>query len=80
MRSNPLALLRVLAKREAGILILLSLFLWTISVAVSFPPGAITVEQATQKLEVAVPSFGIFEVSLYSLFRLRSFILHNTYY
>ncbi|KAF2095130.1 hypothetical protein NA57DRAFT_79617 [Rhizodiscina lignyota] len=63
MRSNPLALFRVLAKRKAVILILLSLFLWTISVAVSFPPGAVTVEQATQKSEAAVPSFGIFDLN-----------------
>jgi hypothetical protein len=65
-RSNILALIRVLVKKEAILLTTLSLFILFISVVVSFPPGAITVKQASQALEAAMPSFGHFDVSLSS--------------
>lgn len=64
MRSNPLAMCRALFKLEAGILIMLSLFIMLTSIAVSFPPGAITVKRDTSITNMTVPSYGIFNVSI----------------
>lgn len=68
MRSSVQALFRVIITQKAWILILLSLFLWSITVAVSFQPGAITIEAATKVSTTAIPSFGMFNVSPLNLF------------
>jgi len=78
MRTNVLPLLRVLAKREAGTLVILVLFIWSISIAVSFPAGAVSVEQATRVSNANVLSYGTWSnVSSTDLVRLVPLIFNS---
>lgn len=63
MRSNVLALGRAFGRREAWILVLNALFLWSIPITVSFPPGAITIVQGHEFSGLDVLTFANFDVS-----------------
>ncbi|RDW70353.1 hypothetical protein BP5796_08750 [Coleophoma crateriformis] len=59
IRSNPFLLLRPAATKAAPILTLLALIIWSMQVAISFPPGALTVVTAykTSYKRIEVPTF-----------------------
>jgi beta-lactamase regulating signal transducer with metallopeptidase domain len=73
MRSNLASLFGVILQREAWILVLISILIWAIPIAVSFPPGAITVVPEIHPSLVSngkVPTFAASDVSPISIKRL----------
>lgn len=58
MRSNPLALASLHVMREGTLLFLIAGFMWVVPVAVTFPPGALTIStqpfQSTEFVNMSV--------------------------
>lgn len=71
IRSNPFLLLQPAATKAAPILTLLALVIWVIQVAVSFPPGALTVvpKSKVSHQPVSVPTFNASFVSPTTFFQ-----------
>jgi hypothetical protein len=66
LRSNPLSLFDRTVFRRARPLVMVAIIYWSASIAMSFPPGAITVVSSLRKVPVMnadVPTFNASDVS-----------------
>lgn len=65
LRANPFSLFSRGVLRKAWVLVVVASLLWTVPVAVSFPPGAITVIKSEQNFyrSAFVPTFDPSDVS-----------------
>lgn len=66
LRSNPLSLFDQTVFRSARPLVMIAIIYWSVSIAMSFPPGALTVVSSLQEilvLNAEVPTFNASDVS-----------------
>lgn len=70
MRSDPLSLFNTTVLQKAWPLVLITALLWSIPVAVSFPPGALTIVPSSRSnivTDALVPTFNASDVSQFCL-------------
>lgn len=66
LRSNPLSLFDQTVFRRARPLVMIAVIYWSVSIAMSFPPGALTVVSSLKEilvLNAEVPTFNASDVS-----------------